>query len=161
MAEVTWSNDSAFEITIERTLPVTPDEAYTRFTQISRWWSADHSYSGDAANFYLQPTAGGCWCENLPGGGSVEHMRVLHASPGKLLRLSGGLGPLQDYPLAAIMSVNFIATETEDEEAQTRITLIYRVSGDVEGGLAPWASGVEPVIAEAIGLFENYVRAEP
>ena len=40
--------------------------------------------------------AGGCLCEKIPAeGGSVEHLRIVFARPGRLLRAQGGLGPLQ------------------------------------------------------------------
>lgn len=56
--------------------------------------------------------AGGCFGEVLPSGqgaatGSVEHMRVIQARPGQLLRLSGALGPLQSEALKGVLTVTF------------------------------------------------------
>src|SRR3546814_10432451 len=71
---------------------------YRLLSQPGRWWNGAHSYSGSAANLRLEPVAGGCFCEALPGEegrvGSVEHARVIHAAPDRQLRLSGALGPL-------------------------------------------------------------------
>ncbi len=50
---------------------------------------------GSAANLSLEARAGGCWCERLADGGSVEHLRVLLVSPGRMLRMRGALGPFQ------------------------------------------------------------------
>lgn len=63
--------------------------------EVHAWWDAANSYSGDAANFYLEPRALGCFCEKLPGGGSIAHMQVVYVEPGAVLRMLGGLGPLQ------------------------------------------------------------------
>src|SRR5215211_435602 len=64
-----------------------PEQAYRRFIQIGRWWNPDHSYSGKASNLKLRPKAGGCLCEALPRGGSVEHLRVSLVQPGEHLVL--------------------------------------------------------------------------
>ena len=71
---------------------------------VDRWWDAAHTYTGDSTNMSLDATAGGCLCETLPDGGSVEHMRVVYAEPGKTLRLQGGLGPLQSMAVAGAMT---------------------------------------------------------
>src|SRR4051812_41820336 len=76
------------------TVKAAPAQAYAHVVDVAHWWSSDHTYSGDAKNLHLDARAGGCWCEKWPGG-SVQHMSVLLAMPGKQLRLSGGLGPLQ------------------------------------------------------------------
>ena len=39
--------------------------------------------------------AGGCFCERLKDGGSVQLLQVVYAAPGEGLRLRGALGPLQ------------------------------------------------------------------
>ncbi|HEX7915316.1 MAG TPA: hypothetical protein VF497_06160, partial [Rudaea sp.] len=75
-----------------------PDRAYAAITGVARWWDSNHTYSGNASNLSLDARAGGCWCEQLADGGSVQHMTVLTAMPGRMLRLSGGLGPLQAAP---------------------------------------------------------------
>src|SRR3546814_9802807 len=40
---------------------------YRLLSQPGRWWNGAHSYSGSAANLRLEPVAGGCFCEALPG----------------------------------------------------------------------------------------------
>jgi hypothetical protein len=57
-----------------------------------------------ARNLSLDRKPGGCFCERLPDGGGVQHMRVVYTSPDKLLRLSGAIGPLQEAALVGSMS---------------------------------------------------------
>ncbi|HEX6018934.1 MAG TPA: SRPBCC domain-containing protein, partial [Burkholderiaceae bacterium] len=75
-----------------------PEEVWRAITQLPRWWSDEHTYSGQAARMSLDPQAGGCWCERWGDGNSVEHARVLHALPPRSLRLRSALGPLQELP---------------------------------------------------------------
>ena len=91
------------------------------------------------------PRSGGCWCESWAGG-SVEHGRVLMAMPGKLLRVSGGFGPLQALPVAAVMT--FTLTPTADGKA-TNLSVRYRVAGPV-GALGPPVTAVLGQQVEAL-----------
>ena len=63
--------------------------------ELPAWWDVAHTYTGDARNLSLNATAGGCFCEQLPGGGSVQHLEVVYVEPDRILRFRGGLGPLQ------------------------------------------------------------------
>lgn len=141
---------------VEHTLNVkgTPELVYRALTDgIGAWWNPDHSYSGDAANFSLGAQAGGCFCESLPGGGSVEHMRVVFAQPGTRLRLAGGLGPLQ--PMGASGTMEF-ALEADGDSA-TRLTLRYTVSGWAPDGLAAIADPVDAVLGEQLARLAAYL----
>ncbi len=79
--------------TVEIAAP--PDKVYAALATPAQWWSSTHTFSGSAANLTLDARAGGCWCETLPNGGSVQHLIVVFAAPGKTLRLRGALGPFQ------------------------------------------------------------------
>ncbi len=94
-AEVVSVGANGFEIRETAHTVAPSDKAYAALLLPARWWSSDHTFSGSAANLVLDARAGGCWCETLPGGGSVEHLRVAYVSPGKTLRLRGALGPFQ------------------------------------------------------------------
>jgi hypothetical protein len=59
---------------------------------VGRWWNAEHSYSGDAANLSLDVAPGGCFCERWKDG-SAEHGRVIMAFKDKTLRLPGTAWP--------------------------------------------------------------------
>lgn len=133
---------------------VPPAEVYKALTEdVSRWWDAEHSYTGDAHNFSLDARAGGCFCEDFPNGGSIEHLRVLYADPGKYLRMQGGLGPLQSMPVSGIMDFEFTATETG-----TRLTYRYSVHGPVSAELEGLAGPVDAVQLGQLKRLISYVE---
>ncbi len=117
---------------------------------VDRWWDAAHTYTGDSTNMSLDATAGGCLCETLPDGGSVEHMRVVYAEPGKTLRLQGGLGPLQSMAVAGAMTFGFEASGPSGSSGPssdaTQITLTYTVGGYYPSGLDKLAKAVDGVL---------------
>ncbi len=111
---------------------------------VDQWWDAAHTYTGDSTNMSLDATAGGCLCEKLPDGGSVEHMRVVYVEPGKTLRLQGGLGPLQSMAVAGAMTFGFEASGPSNDA--TQITLTYTVGGYYPSGLDKLAEAVDGVL---------------
>ena len=130
---------------------VTVQAAHARVFQtmvgdISAWWLKDHTWSGNAANLSIEQRAGGCFCEQLPEGGSVEHMRVIFIRPGSLVRLQGGLGPLQDMGLNGALSWKVSAVEG----GGSRIEWSYNVHGFVEGGFKESATAVERVLGQQL-----------
>jgi uncharacterized protein YndB with AHSA1/START domain len=145
-AEVLDSGDTGFTIEHVRTVALEADAAWARLIIPADWWHPDHTWSTDAANLSLDPRAGGCFCEALPGGGSNEHLRVVHAAPGRLLRLDGRLGPLQPLPLTGVMSWQLAETESGD----TTVTLRYVVAGPPGSALQNWAPPVDGVLAQQI-----------
>ena len=141
-AEVTAADDGGFVSEHELVLDADPHRAYAALTaEVGKWWDPNHSISGSTAGFSLDARAGGCFCEALPDGGSVEHMRVVFAAPGEMLRLSGGLGPLQAMGATGAMSFGLSARE----EGGTRLQYRYVVSGFAAGGLQSLAEPVDRV----------------
>ncbi len=141
-ADVTAVSDVGFvsEHVIE--LAADPVVAYEGLTsRVHEWWDAIHSYSGNAENFTLDARAGGCFCEALDNGGSVQHMQVVFASPGERLRMSGGLGPLQSMGIAGSMSFDL----EPNESGGTTLRYRYAVGGFTTGGLAGLAGAVDQV----------------
>ena len=104
-----------------------------------------HSYSGSGANLSLEPRAGGCFCETLPEGGSVEHLRVTMVQPNRLLRLSGALGPLGSEGLAGALT-----WQLEAAEGGTRLTQTYVVGGNMRFERATIAPAVDGVLREQL-----------
>ena len=140
---------------LERSVTVTaaPTAAYTVLTsQVGKWWDPEHTWSGDARNLTLDARAGGCFCEKLAGGGSVSHGRVIWAQPGKMLRLEGGLGPLQDMAVGAVLSFKL-----EPDGSTTRVTMTYRVSGNFTMESAKLAPLVDQVLGVQLGRFQTFV----
>lgn len=144
-AEVTAASAAGFVSEHQLQTAASPARTYQALTSdIHRWWDPDHSYSGRAENFYLEARANGCFCEKLDGGGSVLHMQVAYAEPGRQLRLLGGLGPLQEMGVSGSMSFILDAAGTG-----TLLSYRYVVHGylpespDGLGGLAEVVDSVQ------------------
>jgi uncharacterized protein YndB with AHSA1/START domain len=108
---------------------------------IGKWWNAQHSYSGNAENLSIDARPGGCFCERLPNGGGVVHMTVVNVQPGKLLRLTGGLGPLQALGVAGSLSWSFTPVA-----GGTKIEVSYSVGGFNPDGFEHIAPAVDEVL---------------
>ena len=151
-AEVANAGESGFLLRESAILSVPPGKAYAAMLEVGKWWSADHTYSGDAANLSIEAKPGGCWCERLPSGGGVQHMTVVFLMPGKEARLAGGLGPLQSMGVAGSMDWKF-----DPAEKGSRVELLYAVGGYAGAGpgFKDIAPGVESVLK---AQFERYKR---
>src|SRR5262245_59802378 len=100
-ADVVDSAPNGFTVKAAIVVAAPAAKAWAALLEPRGWWDKNHTWSGDASNLSLDASTGGCFCEKLPAGGGVRHMTVVYADPGKLLRLTGGLGPLQDLAVAA------------------------------------------------------------
>lgn len=132
-------------------LAAPPGDAWQALVHPERWWPEDHTWSGARGNLSLSPAAGGCFCESWPGG-SAEHARVVMAMDGRLLRLRGAFGPLQDLAVTAVLTVT-LAPAGDGSEA----VVTYRISGDPTHGLEPFAPVVDQVIGLQFGRFADHV----
>jgi uncharacterized protein YndB with AHSA1/START domain len=128
-------------------LSAAPVDAWAVLVHPERYWPSDHTWSGNAGNMSLVPTAGGCFCEQWDGG-SAEHGRVVMAMPGKLLRFRGSLGPFQEMAVTGIMTVTLTATATG-----TTAVVTYRISGDASHKLDAFASIVDGVVRQQFAGF--------
>lgn len=153
-AEVKSSSPSGFEVQSRVIVAASPADAYAALARIEEWWNPEHSYSGKAANLSLDPQAGGCFCERLDGGGTVEHLRVVQARPGQLLRLRGGLGPLQAQAVAGTLS-----WALKPAAGGTEISQTYVVGGYIAGGAEKLAPLVDKVLAEQLERLQQKLGA--
>jgi hypothetical protein len=149
-AEVMAQSDAGFVLRIEGQAQAAPEAAWKTLIAPATWWSPAHTYTGDAANLYLDAQATGCFCELLakPASettrrGSVEHAHVIYADPGKVLRLSGALGPLQSEALSATLTVSL-----KPHEGGTKIVWEYVVGGYMRMKTEEIAPLVDQVLAE-------------
>src|SRR5262245_53478787 len=95
-AKVTDAAPGGFTIKHAFQVNKTPAAAYALFTtKLGTWWDSEHTYSGKSENMSLDVRPNGCFCEKLGAQSSIVHMTVIYADPGKILRMTGGLGPLQ------------------------------------------------------------------
>jgi len=130
-----------------------PADVYSRLVHnVGDWWSSAHSFSADAHNLSIDDRPLGCFCEKLASGG-VRHMEVVFVSPGKMLRMSGGLGPLQGIAAAGSMTFTFTPAE-----GGTRLKVTYTVVGYIAQGMNTWAAPVNAVLAEQIMRLKNYIE---
>lgn len=122
-------------------------------SQIGSWWDPQHTYSSDAKNLSIDARPGGCFCEKLPDGGAIEHLRVIYVAPRKVLRLSGALGPLQASGVAG--SMTWKLTGGNDS---TLVQLTYSVGGFIDGGFERVAPAVESVLREQFDRLKLFVE---
>ena len=149
-AEVKSSSPAGFVVESKVTVAPNPAQAWAMLVRIGEWWNPAHSYSGKASSLRLEPKAGGCFCEKLSAGGSVEHMRVVYAEPPKTLRLQGGLGPLQAQAAAGTLTWTLKPVMNGTEIVQT-----YAVSGYFPDGTGKLAPGVDKVLAEQLARLQQ------
>ena len=112
-AEVTSRSDQGFAIQQSAQVAAGAEQVWRELVRPATWWNKAHTWSGDAANLTLEPRVGGCFCEAIPPGrgergartGAVEHLRVINVVPGKMMRLTGALGPLQSEAVQGILTI--------------------------------------------------------
>ena len=153
-AELTAQSPAGFTIVHRAEVQAPPERVFGAIGEIGRWWNGAHTYSGNAANLRLDMDAGGCFCERWDGG-SVEHLRVVSVGRGKLVRMLGGLGPLQMLPVNGVLTIEV----SPAAEGRTALAWTYRVSGPADAGLQEWAAPVDRVIGEQASRLAAYVQA--
>jgi hypothetical protein len=101
-ADVIESTPSGFTIRTSVEVAATPRAVYNALSaQVSNWWDPEHTWSGNPRNMSIDARAGGCFCEKLMSGGTVAHMTIVLADPGKTLRMTGALGRCRSTRLSA------------------------------------------------------------
>ncbi|MGB3807212.1 MAG: SRPBCC family protein [Erythrobacter sp.] len=153
-ADVVRTGEDRFVTRAEAVVSADTKATWLALISPARWWSDEHTWSGDAANLTLTPQAGGCFCETIPEvedaeritlEGSVEHMRIVQAYPENALRMIGALGPLQSEPVTGVLTIAL----TEAEEG-TRIVWEYNVGGAMRYETAAIAQAVDNVMTEQL-----------
>jgi hypothetical protein len=155
-AEVRDTRENGFVIEATVMAEATPAEVYRRLIDVAGWWDPKHTWSGSARNLKLEAKAGGCFCEKLSDGGSVQHGRVIFARPGKLLRLDAALGPLQDMAVTGVLSF-----ELAPDGPGTRIHMTYRVAGVLTMESAKLAPLVDQVMGIQLGRLRLFAGGAP
>lgn len=152
-AEVKDQAPNGFTLENSEWVPVDPDTAWKTFVQgVGKWWPADHTWWGDASKLSISEKAGGCFCE-INGAQQAWHMTVAFVDPGKLMRMTGGLGPLQGMGLDGALEWRFV-----EEKGGTRITLWFRNGGYTPDDLTKFVPVVDKVQGLQLGGLANYLR---
>jgi hypothetical protein len=155
-AEVVSASSNGFEVRQTVNLVVPPADAFDAFRNIGAWWDPEHTYSGDAANLSLALVPGGCFCERLPKGGGVEHMRMAYIEPGKHVVLTGALGPLLYEAVTGVMDV-----QVKTIAGGAQLTLDYKAAGFAKGGADKLAAAVDSVLAAQMKRYRAYATSRP
>ena len=155
-AEVKSVMANGFEVASATTVSAPADRVYAALGEVGRWWSPSHTFSRDAANLGLELRAGGCFCERLKDGGSVQHLQVVYAAPGEGLRLRGALDPLQAEGVDGTLS-----WVLKPAENGTNVTLSYVVGGYIRGGMEQWAPRFDRVLDEQLQRMKGFVEGKP
>ncbi len=153
VAEVQQVREGAFHTQSVVLVNASPSAAWRALVRIPAWWDSAHTWSGSSRNLRLEPRAGGCFCEKLADGGSVEHARVVFARPGLTLRLNGALGPLQEMPVTGVLTFTLAP-----DGPGTRITMTYHVAGTMSMASDKLAPAVDQVMAGQFERLRDYIN---
>jgi hypothetical protein len=153
-AEVVSVAPNGFTLKHEVEVKAAASALYDALTaRVGSWWNPEHTFSGDAKNLSIAAVPGGCFCERFPNGGGVLHMAVVYAAPGKTLRMTGALGPMQGSGLAG--SLTWALAKSE---GGTKLVVTYGVGGYMPGGLETMAPLADGMLGEQIGRLKTYVE---
>ena len=103
----------------------------------------------------IEPRAGGCFCERHEGAEAL-HLLVTFVQPGELLRMTGGLGPLQGMGLHGVLEFRL----ADAKGGGTTVTLHYRAGGYTPDDLSEFAPVVDSVQALPLGGLASYLRGD-
>ncbi|MGI8944474.1 MAG: SRPBCC family protein [Qipengyuania sp.] len=162
-AEVVESGERHFVTRDTVQVAASPMETWLALTKPGEWWNDSHTWSGDAKNLTLTPQAGGCFCERIPGDdsadgsameGSVRHAVVVQAFPLRVLRLRGGLGPLQAEPATGVLTVTL-----KEIDGGTRVLWEYVVGGEMRFEVAEISKAVDGVMSQQLKGLQAHLGA--
>jgi uncharacterized protein YndB with AHSA1/START domain len=153
-AAVADSAANGFTVKLEFNIQAPPQDVYHRLVHnVGDWWNSMHTFSGDAHNLSIDDKATGCFCEKLPNGGSVRHLEVVYAEPGKKLVFSGALGPLQSIAATGSLAIQFAAAGEG-----TKLAVVYTVTGYLPAGMNTWAAPVDSVLTEQFTRLKSLIE---
>ena len=145
---------TGFLVKLETNIHAPPAKVYEALVaQIGSWWNPEHTYSHDAKNLSIDARPGGCFCEKLPNGGGIEHLRVVYIAPPQVVRFSGALGPLQASGVAGSMT-----WKLSGGSDTTRFELSYSVGGFIPGGFEKIAPAVEAMLREQVDRLKMFAE---
>lgn len=151
-AEVKSASPAGFLIENVEVAPVETATAWSALVNdVDRWWPKDHAWWGEESTLSIEPRAGGCFCE-IAGERQARHLTVTVADPPTLLRLTGGLGPLQGMGLHGALEWRL-----EPVEEGTRISMRYQAGGYSPDDLSRLAPIVDRVQAAMLGSLAAYL----
>lgn len=151
-AEVKQAAADMMLLEINAKIAAPASAVYDAIVHIERWWSSEHTYSGDARNLSMTAEPGGCFCERWKDGG-VEHGRVVMALRNQTVRLAAPLGPLQARAVNAVLTFQLAFAE-----GATSLAVGYRVNGSSASALDKSAAAVDGVLNEAVQRLKRLIE---
>jgi len=153
--EVLFLAETGFIVENKTVVTASREDTWRVFTQdVDRWWPADHTWWGEASKLSIDAKAGGCFCENHENK-SAEHMRVSFVEPTRVLRMLGGLGPLQGLGMYGALEWTF-----KNGGQGTEVTMSYKVNGINPEGFEVLASIVDRVQALQLSGLAQFVNQD-
>ena len=156
-AEVKDAGANGFSIRIATPVNASPDAVWETLRAPQRWWSKEHTWSGNADNLYIDSQATGCFCEKLPGRGSVQHARLIFVDKGKMLRMEGAFGPLQGEAIVATLTFEL----SPDGDNATKVKMTYVAGGYSPTGFEKLAPLVDGVLSTQLDGLKTAAEAPP
>ena len=147
----TAANGFAVEETAH--VAATPDKVYVALLHPENWWNSQHTFSGNAANLSLDAKAGGCLCETLPNGGSVQHLAVVALMPGKAIVLRGAMGPFQAQGVDGAMTITLTP-----KDGGTDLVLDNNYGGYIKGGMGKWPVAADAMLSDLVARLKSYAE---
>jgi uncharacterized protein YndB with AHSA1/START domain len=152
-AAVTESNPQGFAIEETAHIDAPPAKVYAALVHPESWWNSEHTFSQDAKNLSLDAKAGGCLCETLPGGGSVQHLTVASVMPGRMLLFRGAMGPFLSQGVDGALS--FTLKPAGDG---TDLVLDNNVGGFIKGGMGKWPQAADGMLTDLVAHLKYYAE---
>jgi len=143
-----------FEIKQIVHIAASPAKAYAALVEPKLWWDSGHTFSGSAANLSLDARAGGCFCETLANGGSVQHEVVVRAEPGQALVMRGALGPFQGRGVDGALSFDLKPSAGGGVD----LTMTNDLGGYMSEGMAVWAPRADAMLAGQMARLKAYLE---
>ena len=156
-ADVVKAEATGFVVEKTVTVDASPDTVWETLRAPQRWWSKEHTWSGDSANLYIDSQATGCFCEKLPGRGSVQHARLIFVDKGKMLRMEGAFGPLQSEAIVATLTFEL----SPEGDKATRVKMTYVAGGYSPTGFEKLAPLVDGVLGTQLEGLKTAAEAPP
>jgi uncharacterized protein YndB with AHSA1/START domain len=152
-AEVVEQGAQGFRLKTVLQIKAPPARVYQAIGELPRWWDGAHSYSGKSENISFSLQAGACWCETIPGGGSVRHGVVVLAWPEQgMIRADAALGPLQDEGVTGALLFH-----AKPKDGGTELTVTYNVGG-VRAYALKSSTAVDGVLSSGWARLKRYVE---
>lgn len=152
-AAVVESNTNGFAVEETAHIAASPAKVYAALIHPENWWNSEHTFSQDAKKLSLDAKAGGCLCETLPDGGSVQHLTVAFVVPNSTLRLRGAMGPFQGHGVDGALTFTLTA-----KDGGTDLVLDNDVGGFIKGGIGKWPTAADGMLTDLVAHLKYYAE---